>query len=103
MHSRMKHVEIDFHFVRDKVQTGQLLVRHLSTVDQLADIFTKGLGIPRFLSLKAKLTVHPDPLRLRGRVSDKDPNQILDKIKCNNIDIAANNPPPTSSQQTQQS
>ncbi|GFY82736.1 hypothetical protein Acr_02g0009760 [Actinidia rufa] len=40
-HSRMKHVAIDFHFVRDHVNKGQLRVSHVSTTDQLADALTK--------------------------------------------------------------
>lgn len=40
---RMKHIEIDFCFVRDKVQQGQLHVSHVSSKNQLADILTKPL------------------------------------------------------------
>ncbi|XP_019157371.1 PREDICTED: uncharacterized protein LOC109153935 [Ipomoea nil] len=40
-HARTKHVEIDFHFVWDKVASGDLVVNFVSTKDQLADIFTK--------------------------------------------------------------
>lgn len=40
-HSRMKHIAIDYHFVRDKVSKGLLQVSHVSTKDQLADALTK--------------------------------------------------------------
>jgi len=40
-HSRTKHTEIDFHFVREKVALVGLDVRFISSKDQLADIFTK--------------------------------------------------------------
>ncbi|CAM8910558.1 unnamed protein product [Rhodiola kirilowii] len=40
-HARTKHIEIDFHFVREKVAQGALDVRFISTSDQLADVFTK--------------------------------------------------------------
>ena len=36
-HSRMKHVSIDFHFIRERVQSGKLRVCHVSSDDQLAD------------------------------------------------------------------
>jgi histone deacetylase 1/2 len=40
-HARTKHIEIDFHFVRERVAAGELDVRFISTHDQLADVFTK--------------------------------------------------------------
>jgi histone deacetylase 1/2 len=40
-HARTKHIEIDFHFVRERVAEGALDVRFISTHDQLADVFTK--------------------------------------------------------------
>ncbi|CAL1398618.1 unnamed protein product [Linum trigynum] len=40
-HSCMKHLALDYHFVRQLVQTKQLVVRHLPTASQLADILTK--------------------------------------------------------------
>ena len=39
----MKHVAIDYHFIRDQVQEGALRVTHVSSVDQLADALTKPL------------------------------------------------------------
>lgn len=56
-HARIKHVEIDYHFVRDKVATGELQVSFISTKDQLADVFTKALPSPRFAFLRDKLNV----------------------------------------------
>ena len=40
-HARTKHIEIDFHFVRERVAAGALEVRFISSGDQLADVFTK--------------------------------------------------------------
>jgi hypothetical protein len=40
-HARTKHIEIDFHFVREKVALGALDVRFIASGDQIADIFTK--------------------------------------------------------------
>jgi hypothetical protein len=42
-HQRMKHVEIDLHFVREHADVGDVRVLRLSTTLQFADIFTKGL------------------------------------------------------------
>ncbi|WVZ60101.1 hypothetical protein U9M48_010164 [Paspalum notatum var. saurae] len=41
-HQRTKHVEIDLHFVRDRVAIGDVRVLHVPTISQFADIFTKG-------------------------------------------------------------
>lgn len=42
-HSRMKHLALDYHFVRENVQHGKLRVSYISTQDQLADALTKPL------------------------------------------------------------
>jgi histone deacetylase 1/2 len=40
-HARTKHIEVDFHFLREKVAQGALDVRFISSRDQIADAFTK--------------------------------------------------------------
>jgi hypothetical protein len=47
-HRRMKHVEVDYHFVRERVASRQLDVRIISSKDQVADIMTKPLAGPSF-------------------------------------------------------
>ncbi|BBG99739.1 transposable element gene [Prunus dulcis] len=65
-HARTRHVEVDYHYVREKVVRQELDVRYLATHDQIADIFTKGLSIPRFQLLTSKLPVRSSPVSLRG-------------------------------------
>lgn len=48
-HQRTNHIEIDIHFVRDKVATGQICFRHVPSSLQYADIFTKGLPSSLFI------------------------------------------------------
>ncbi|KAK1424826.1 hypothetical protein QVD17_20164 [Tagetes erecta] len=60
-HARTKHVEVDFHFVREKVAQRELSVQFISTKDQIADVFTKPLASQRFLNLRSKLKVAPRP------------------------------------------
>jgi hypothetical protein len=49
-HARTKHIEIDYHFVREQVAAKLLDIRFISTTDQLADGFTKAL--PKNLIIK---------------------------------------------------
>uniref|UniRef100_A0A2N9H369 CCHC-type domain-containing protein n=1 Tax=Fagus sylvatica TaxID=28930 RepID=A0A2N9H369_FAGSY len=65
-HARTKHIEVDFHFIWERVLRKDLQVKFVSTNDQLADIFTKGLSSPRFHDLQSKLLVPVDTIRLRG-------------------------------------
>ncbi|KAK9090890.1 hypothetical protein Sjap_024067 [Stephania japonica] len=67
-HARTKHIELDIHYVRDKVLAGQLGIHHVPTQDQLADIFTKCFPASRFQYLWDKLGVRSVPLRLKGDV-----------------------------------
>ena len=56
-HSRMKHLAIDYHFVRDLVQSFELCVVHVSTGDQLVDALTKSLSRSRLFDLCNKIGV----------------------------------------------
>ncbi|XP_019093329.1 PREDICTED: uncharacterized protein LOC109129522 [Camelina sativa] len=60
-HSKMKHVALDYHFVRENVQSGTLRVAHISGDDQLADALTKPLPPPRFTELNFKIGVKKLP------------------------------------------
>ena len=60
-HSRMKHIAIDYHFIRDQVHNGILRVAHVSSANQLADALTKPLHRIRFLDLKFKIGLRPRP------------------------------------------
>lgn len=69
-HARTKHIEIDFHYVREQVLAKKLQVSFLSTKHQLADLLTKPLASSRFALLRTNLHVQELPIRLRGRISD---------------------------------
>lgn len=44
-HDRTKHVEIDIHFIKEKLDEGALQVSFVKSVDQLADVLTKGVRV----------------------------------------------------------
>lgn len=52
LHKRMKHVEIRYHFLRELVEKGQLLIQYVSSKDQKANILTKGLHLPQFQNFR---------------------------------------------------
>ena len=54
-HDRTKHIEIDRHFIKEKINCGILDISHISSEKQLADIFTKGLGSKSFHVLVCKM------------------------------------------------
>jgi hypothetical protein len=56
-HSRSKHIDIWHHFLRDHQQRGDIDIYHISTENQLADIFTKPLDEKRFRRLHSELNV----------------------------------------------
>jgi hypothetical protein len=56
-HSRTKHIDIRHHFQRDHQQKGDIKVFHISTENQLADIFTKPLDEKTFCRLRSELNV----------------------------------------------
>jgi hypothetical protein len=56
-HSRTKHIDIRHQFLRDHQRRGDIDVCHISTKNQLADIFTKPLDEKRFCKLRSELNV----------------------------------------------
>jgi hypothetical protein len=54
-HARTKHIEIEHHFIREKVLDGIIGVEEVRSVDNVADIFTKSLSKGSFELLRAKL------------------------------------------------
>ena len=69
-HSRTKHIEVDYHYVREKVLRRDLCVRFVSGKDNLADIFTKPLPSPSFILQRRKLLLDASPKSLTGDVNN---------------------------------
>lgn len=57
MHGRIMNIEAKFHFLREKVNQYELEVSRCSSQAELIDIFTKGLKIDKFLSLRKKIEI----------------------------------------------
>jgi hypothetical protein len=56
-YSRMKHVVVDYHCIRDQVQSDLLRVAHVSSIDQLTNILIKSLPTSQFLLFQDKIGI----------------------------------------------
>jgi histone deacetylase 1/2 len=64
-HARTKHIEVDFHFVHERVAKSQLQIQFISSKDQVADIFTKPLTLPLYEHCKHNLNFVSVEIELR--------------------------------------
>jgi hypothetical protein len=55
--ARTKHIEIDFHFVRERVSQNELAIIFISSKDQVADGFTKALPVKQLNEFKRNLNL----------------------------------------------
>lgn len=56
-HKRTKHIDIRYHFVREKVEDSQVILEYCPTQDMIADIMTKPIGAAQFDTLRTKLGI----------------------------------------------
>ena len=54
-HGRTKHTDVRFHFIRKCVEEGKVILRYVRTEDQVADFFTKSLGIAKFCEFRTEI------------------------------------------------
>jgi len=65
-HQHTKHIEMDIHFVREKVAKGGVHVLHVPSYHQIVNIFTKGLPRILFEDFRASLNVRQPPVSTVG-------------------------------------
>jgi len=56
-HMRTKHIDIQHHFCRKKIASGEISIAYVHTNDNLADLFTKALPTPRHQDLVKRLSL----------------------------------------------
>ncbi len=69
-HARTKHIEVYYHFIREKVLIKKINLIHVSTEDQVADIFTKALSTNKLKKFRKMLDVLEVDLSLRENVEN---------------------------------
>ncbi|XP_048232350.1 uncharacterized mitochondrial protein AtMg00810-like [Ricinus communis] len=70
-HEKTKHIEVDCHFIREKVQKREIETPYIKSQDQLADIFTKGLDKQNHQSILSKMgSINLYEPSLRGSVKE---------------------------------
>ena len=57
LHDRTKHIEVDKHFIKEKIEAGTICLPYIPTAQQVADILTKGLSTKQFKFLVGKLAM----------------------------------------------
>ena len=57
-HSKVKHIEVRHHILRDNVEKGEIVMRRVETEKQLVYIFIKLLDASHFVGLRGELAVH---------------------------------------------
>lgn len=66
-HERTKHIEVDCHFIRDKIASGSIVTQHVPSHAQIADILTKQLSVSQHHHLLNKLGASAGlPAQLEG-------------------------------------
>ena len=60
-HKRTKHIDAKFHYIRELVNNGEIILKHCRTQKQFADILTKPLGHKSFEFLRKGLGMTDNP------------------------------------------
>ncbi|GJU32808.1 hypothetical protein Tco_1176397 [Tanacetum coccineum] len=91
-HTRSKHIDIRFHFIKEQVENGVVELYFVNTEYQLADIFTKALCIERIEFLINKLGMRsftPETLKQLADEAEKEwwclfkyHYQVLERVNC---------------------
>jgi hypothetical protein len=69
-HARTKHIKVHYHFIKEKILTKEIDLIHVSTENQVVDIFTKALGIDKLRKFRKMFGVLEVDLSLRKSVEN---------------------------------
>ena len=66
-HDKSKHIEIEYHYIRDMLQRGAVKLQYVATNEQIADVLTKPLAKVKFEYFIEKLGVLQIDVPPKGR------------------------------------
>jgi hypothetical protein len=69
-HVRTKHIEVHYHFIKEKVLAKEIDFTYVNTEDQVVDIFIKALGIDKLRKFRKMFGVLEVDLSLKGSVEN---------------------------------
>ena len=99
--SKTKHLEVNYHYVCDKVVYKEFDICYISTTNQIADIFTKHVSSSRFHLLTTKLMVRSCPISLQGcdnhKIYESESKSISASYDSKSNSITAQKRPPNNS------
>eukprot|EP00253_Pinus_taeda_P008888 PITA_08888 len=82
-HKRTKHIDTKFHFIRELVNNGEIVLQHCRTEDQLAGILTKPLGKKSFDHFRKCLVMQKNPpVEIKGECWN-------DNLNCRGVTATA--------------
>ncbi|XP_019418514.1 PREDICTED: uncharacterized protein LOC109329291 [Lupinus angustifolius] len=87
-HERTKHIEIDCHSVRERIQSGLIHLLSIHTTFQIADIFTKSLSPQLFRNIRSKLGILDIHMPACGGLLES--NNVLNTNQDANCNIEEN-------------
>ncbi|KAL4291084.1 hypothetical protein GQ457_14G008390 [Hibiscus cannabinus] len=83
LHAKTKHVDLDLHFVREKVADGSIQVNYVPASNQLADIFTKPVAAQHFQFIRQELRILEPKKNKAGK--------MLNEEQCNSCKAGITN------------
>ena len=54
-YKKLKHIDVKYHFVRERVASGEIVLEYVQSADQLADILTKPIDFQKFSGLRERI------------------------------------------------
>ena len=56
-HPRTKHIDVKYHYIREKIERGSIALSYCPTADMVTDVMTKGLSKFSFEEFRASMGV----------------------------------------------